>query len=279
MTNQIFTATGCARCNIAKRYMADHGITYQEYDFKAEGKQAFSQFYRDNRTKIFRSKDGVEFPVFFDGNVIRQGLGPILGYLMAGNGLDGYISIGSLHGQWLDGIDISGGNSKHGDALLELLTILKNNGLKLQISTDGQNADILKTIVEKGLCDRAIMAVRGPWQLYEALSGRSIDKDTLKQSIHHVCQCPEYQLHTELRAFSCDDEIRYLTPEEIAQAAELIEQATGSKKHPYEIRRVDPSGNEDTAFKGQVPDPLPDAALFKYRTAARRHMVMAEIKK
>ena len=276
MTNQIFTATGCARCGIVKRYMSDQSIDYQEHDIKAEGKQIFSQFYRANRKDIFRSKDGVEFPVFFDGKAIRQGVGPVIGYLMAEKGLDGFVSIGSLHGEWMDGIDISGGDSKYAEDLLKLLTLLKSNGLKLQITTEGHNADVLKSIVEKGLCDRAIMAVRGPWQLYDALTGKSIDKDDFRQSIQYVCQCPEYQLFTKISAFDSEQGMRYLVPEEIAQTAQQIEEATGSKKHPYEIQRIDPASVKDL---DQSLDPVPDAALFKYRTAARRYMVMTEIKK
>lgn len=279
MTNQLFTATGCARCSIAKRYMSDHDINFQEYDIKEEGKQIFAQFYRANRKDIFRSKDGVEFPVFFNGDIIRQGVGPIIGYLMAEKGLEGFLSIGTLHGEWLDGIDISGGNPDYDDSLMQLLSLLKKNGLKLQITTDGHNPDVLKTVVEKGLCDRVIMAVRGPADCYEALSGQPIDKDRLKQSIRYVCQCPEYQLFTEIRAFQAEDGMRYLTPEEIGQTAELIEEATGSKKHPYEIRRIDPAEVKNNSSEEQSLDPVPDTALFKYRTAARRYMVMTEIKK
>lgn len=272
MENQLFTAAGCSRCNIAKQYMADHGIAYQEHDIKAEGKQAFSQFYREHRRDIFRGEDGVEFPVFYNEDVIRQGIGPIIGYLMAGNALGGFVSTGVLHGPWLDGIDISGGDPEHGEALIRLLTYLKGKGLKLQVTTDGRNGEIMETVVEKGLCDRAVMAVRGPRELYEPLSGRPVAAESLEKSIRSVSQCPEYLFFTEIRAFRSDDGIRYVTPEEISETAQMIEKATGSKKHPYEIRQ-----GEDP-HTGDI-DPLPGPAFFKYRTAARRYMVMAEIKK
>jgi pyruvate formate lyase activating enzyme len=63
----------------------------------------------------------------------------------------------------------------------------------------------------------------------------------------------------------------FLTPEEIGETARLIEAATGSKRHPYEIGPAD-ARQTDVA-------PLPENALFRYRTAARRHMVMTEIKR
>ena len=136
MTHQIFTATGCTRCKITKRFMKENKIDFEEYDFKAEGKEAFSQFYRANRKDIFRDKDGVEFPVFTDGKVIRQGLSVVVGYLIAGDGLSGFIGRSLLHGEWIDGFDISGGDPANTDALLKVLVYVKQNGLKIQITTN-----------------------------------------------------------------------------------------------------------------------------------------------
>jgi len=277
MTNQIFTATGCSRCNITKRYMADNAIHYEEFDIKAEGKQTFSQFYRANRSKIYRSADGVEFPVFTDGKTIRQGVGTIVSYLLAQDRLDGYITTGTLHGQWLDGIDISGGNPENSEDLINVLAFLKLNGLQLQMTTDGHNADIFEAIVDEKLCDRVIMEVRGSFDLYDKLSSRPIDEAELKRSVKLASQCPEYQFFTTICAVPSDDGVRYLTPEEVAETARLINDATGSKNHPYEIRSEDPDLNKDKTCKDI--ETLPATAMFKYRTAARRYMVKTEIKK
>ena len=64
----------------------------------------------------------------------------------------------------------------------------------------------------------------------------------------------------------------YLTPEEAGGAAVLVEKATGSKKHPFVIRLLPPE-------KGQEIEPPAQSELFKYRTACRRHMVLADIEK
>ena len=37
MANDIYTATGCARCRIAKRFMKENGVDYNEHDINAEG--------------------------------------------------------------------------------------------------------------------------------------------------------------------------------------------------------------------------------------------------
>jgi pyruvate formate lyase activating enzyme len=104
MGNTIYTATGCSRCKIAKKFMDERGILYQDLDIKAEGKEAFGQFYRTNRDAVFRDKEGIEFPVFTDGTAIRQCVGVVIAFLQAGTGLDRFIGRSELSHGWMDGI-------------------------------------------------------------------------------------------------------------------------------------------------------------------------------
>jgi pyruvate formate lyase activating enzyme len=278
MTNQIYTATGCARCKITKRFMQENGISYAEYDFKGDGKEAFAQFYRANRKEIFRDKDGVEFPVFTDGTAIRQGVSVVIGYLIAGDGLSGFIGRSELHGEWLDGICISGGDPQRVADLIKVLAYLKQNGLKIQITTDGRNAGVLEAMKEKSLADRVIMDVKGTAALYGPLTGTAIDKEELRRSISLSAGFSEYRFQTTIAPMiRPDGRVDYITPEEVGETARMIEAATGSKKHPYELRNFDPQCIADEAFK--AIEPLPAGAMFKYRGAARRYMVMTEIAK
>ncbi len=278
MTHQLYTATGCARCKITKRFMQENDISYEEVDFKADGKEAFSQFYRANRKDIFRDKDGVEFPVFTDGKVIRQGVSVVVGYLIGGDHLAGFIGRSALHGEWIDGFDISGGDPEHKEELIQVLTYLKQNGLKVQVTTDGRNAEVLEAVKEKNLADRVLMEVRGPAALYENLAGAAIGEEELKQSISLATRFTEYQLSTTIAPLTtADGTLEFLTPEVVGETAKLIEDATGSKKHPYQLKAFDPALATDEKYN--AIEPLPDAAMFKYRTAARRYMVMTEIQK
>ena len=68
--------------------MAKQEIPFQELDIRVEGKEAFAKFYRANRKDIFRGEHGVEFPVFTDGEAVRQGLAVIIAYLQSGTGLE-----------------------------------------------------------------------------------------------------------------------------------------------------------------------------------------------
>jgi pyruvate formate lyase activating enzyme len=63
-----------------------------------------------------------------------------------------------------------------------------------------------------------------------------------------------------------------ITVEEAAEAAALVEKATGSKHHPFFIQPLAPP-------PGSGLDALKPPQLFKYRTQCQRFMVRAEILK
>lgn len=278
MANTIYSATGCARCNITKKYMKENSIGYDEFDIKTEGKDAFAKFYRENRKDIFRDKDGVEFPVFTDGKVIRQGVSVVIGYLLAGNNLQGFINRSELHGEWLDGIDISGGDPAHAEELLQVLSVLKASGLKIQATTSGKNSQVLDLAISKGLIDKVIVDVKGPAELYPQICGIEVAKDDLKHSIKIAANAPECSFITTIGpVVRSENEVSFITPEEIGATAELIENASGSNKNAYSLGKFDLKASKDERFKDLAP--LPSSVMFKYRTAARRYQVMTELEK
>jgi len=238
----IFTSTGCARCKTAKSFLDDKGVSYEENDIKGDGREAFNLFYRENRPRIYRGKEGVEFPILFTGEKIIQGVGEILGWLQAGENLK-----------------------------VTVLRYLKKQGLKIQLEADGRNADLLEAVIRENLVDRIIFDLLGTAKIYEAITGRPLKREELVQSIVLAIQAPDYKFVLTMHPVKRNDgKLAFITPEEAAQAAALVEQTTGNKKHPFFIRALSPSPELDIA-------PLPHTALFKYRTACRRYMVMAEI--
>ena len=61
MSNIIFSATGCARCAITKRYMKEHAIDYTEYDIKTDGKDEFANFTANTARPSFGTRMGSNF--------------------------------------------------------------------------------------------------------------------------------------------------------------------------------------------------------------------------
>ncbi|MGE5838366.1 MAG: glutaredoxin domain-containing protein [Deltaproteobacteria bacterium] len=281
MDNTLFTATGCGRCKIAKKFMDEHGIPYQEMDIKADGKEPFAQFYRNNRSSVHRGRDGIEFPVFTDGTSIRQGVGVVIAFLDSGTRLDGFIDRSELSHGWMDGIHVSEGNPAFTDDLVKILGFLKKNGLKLQFDTNGKNASVLLRLLEQGLGDRVIMDLKGPLDLYSALLGEEIDPQEIRRTIELVTRFSEYRFETTVVPVFVEggesESIRYLTPEEIGQAAKWVKEVTGSNKQPYLLRVFDPETSLDQKFKSIGK--LDPNALLRYRSAARRHLVLAEVQK
>lgn len=262
MAGTIYTATGCIRCKIAKAFMAEKGLDFAEVDIKGEDKAVFNRFYRDNRSDIFRGPEGIEFPIYHDGDTLKQGVGVIIGWLQAGDKLEGYISRSELSHGWIDGLNISSGDPAKAEDFLTVLRHLKKQGLMIQIETDGRNPDLLESIVTEKLADKVIFHFPG-------LAG--VEETTASLAL--AALAPKYQLLLTIAPITrADGQISYLSPEEAAQAAALAEAVLGSKKHPFLIQAAPES-------ELQGLEPLPGPGLFKYRTACRRFMVLAEIKK
>lgn len=279
MSYVLFTATGCTRCKIVKKFMTEKGIEFAEKDMKGDGKEEFKKFYSANRPSITRGQDGVEFPVLTDGEEIRQGIGASLAYLSAGKDLDGFFAVGTLHKEWVDGIYPGSGNLQYAEEFIEVLKYLKKQGMKLQIETKGENSQLLSRILEEGLTDRLIMKVVGPAALYSSILGKPVDISDIQRSIALTAQFPNYQFQTEIVPVLRQDgdvpEVSFLTKEEIAETAEWIARETGSKKNPYLLCVFKPAESKNEALKSVAPLP----SLFPYRTAARTYQVLTELEK
>jgi pyruvate-formate lyase-activating enzyme/glutaredoxin len=281
MSITIYSATGCVRCRVVREFLNEHGLPFQDYDALSEGKEAFRSFYQKNRRKISRGPEGVEFPIYCDNGVIRQGLPAVTAYLIGGPALDGFFKPGTLHGQWLDGIYISDGPPACGADLLETLAYLKKQNFKIRIDTNGLNADLLASILERGLADRVVMDVKGPLHLYDLILQRPVDPADIEKSIALISKCSDYGFVTTIgpipRPTGEPTQISYITPAEVAQTAELIKKAAGDNRQPYGLRFIDPkaSGSENL----YTPEALPQNVHFRYRSEARRHQFKTEILK
>ena len=279
MGNLLFKVTGCTRCKIVKSFMVEKGMEFEEKDMKLEGKEDFKKFYSANRNAIYRGPDGLEFPIFTDGVEIRQGIGAAVAYLSAGKKLDGFFRVGTLHKEWVDGINVSSGNPDYAEEFLKVLRFLKGQAMKLQVSTNGKNSELLRRVLEEGLADVVVMDVVGPATLYSLLVGEPVEIDDVKKSLALVHQFPKYQLQTTvapvIRQAGDSPEISYLTTSELAETAKLIEEGTGSKKNPYLLRLFKPEMTADERLKSIESI----SSLFPYRTTARAYQVLTEVEK
>lgn len=279
MPTTLYTATGCLRCRLVRQLLNDRGLVFQEYDALKEGKEAFRSFYQANRERIFRGSDGIEFPICCHNDLIRQGLPAVVGHLMAGTSVNGFFTHGRRHGQWIDGIDLSGGDPAHGEKFLDVLTYLKNQGFKIQIDTNGLNADLLAAVIAQGQADCIIMEIKGALDQYSWLLQQPVDPAEIETSILAVSKFDDNRFVTTiapiLRQAGNPPQISYLTPEEVAEAAKLIETVTNDNRQPYWLRFLDPQDSNDERFRSF--EALTPSERFKYRSLARKHQFKTEI--
>jgi pyruvate formate lyase activating enzyme len=178
-------------------------------------------------------------------------------------------------------LHVSGGDPAATDALAAVLGFLKQNGLKLQLATDGRNACVLKALLEQGLGDRVVMDLKGPQALYNAMVGEAIDTGEILRTMALVTRFPEYRFETTVapvrRQGGDPLAVSYLTPAEIEAAARWLKEVTGSHKQPYLLRPFDPQTCADDRLKSV--ERLPANSSFRYRSAARKHQVLAESEK
>jgi pyruvate formate lyase activating enzyme len=125
------------------------------------------------------------------------------------------------------------------------------------------------------------MDLKGPLALYGALLGEEIEPQEIHRTMELVTKFPEYRFETTVApVFGHKSEtggVRYLTPEEIGDTAKWIKEITASNKQPYLLRLFDPETSSDQRLKSI--EKLNPTDLLRYRSAARKHLVLTEIEK
>jgi len=253
--------------------MDDRGITYEKSDILAEGKERFKTFYKEHRPEITRGPEGIEFPILFTGDAVVQGLGRILARLQAENNLDAFVNPVASPPGWVSGLDLSAQHLPDGSDLLAVARFIKEKGLKMQLDTNGRNPHVLAALVTEKLCDKIVFTLHGPAVRYKDITGLPLEESDLVQSLSLISAAADYTILLPVQPVTTAQGSGIsITVEEAAEAAALVEKATGSKNHPFFIRPLAP-------LPGSGLDALTPPQLFKYRTQCRRFMVRAEILK
>ena len=239
MSITLYTAPDCRRCKIVKGFLAEHQIAYETVDFKADA-QTFNTFYRANRKAIYRNPEGVEFPLFDDGTVIKQGSGEVIAYLLSGHALEGAVTRSDLLHGWISGLYLSQCPAAEEDHFVELVQQLAKGGLTVCIQTDGRNPALLERLIGLNALAKVQLNIR---VLATPLSG------------------PEGA--------------RWPNRDEAGEAARMVFEACGDHQLPYAIAAVTPEMPQGM----QGLEPVADPMMLKYRSASREFLFKADIAK
>ena len=255
----VFSSTGCIRCRIVKAYLTEHGIAYKEYDVKTvEGSAAFKMFYREHRASVHRDAQGIFFPVVQDGDVIVQDAGVSLAWFMQGDRLLGYVQPNNLGHGWTGGLRVPPASLGQNESFLELVGTLKKGGLQTEVTTDGENAALLDTLLREKLIDRLIFEI---WGRKDSLQPEPDHdrEESLKAAVLHAGDA-DIRFVMDM-AWFMNHEQTVPDPAVVGKAAESVRNSTGVSNIPCVI--FDSSKSVSN--------------LFPYRTAVRRWIARTEL--
>lgn len=274
MSITLYTAPDCLRCKIVKGFLAEREIPYETVDFKGDA-QTFNTFYRANRKAIYRNPEGVEFPLFDDGEVIRQGSGEIIAYLLSGHALEGAVTRSDLLHGWISGLYLSQCPADQEDHFVELVRQLATGGLSVCVQTDGRNPALLERLIGLGVLSKVQLNIPGPAAVYEALYGAAPSKEELAKTIGLVRAFPDHDIRFLASPIPGAEGARWPSRAEAAEAAHMVFEACGDHQLPYAIASVTP----DMPQGMQGLEPVADAMMLKYRSASREFLFKADMQK
>lgn len=270
----LYTAPDCIRCKIVKAFLHDKGTAYDTVDFK-EQKQEFNAFYRANRPSIYRNEEGVEFPIFSDGSVIKQGSGEIIAYLLSGHAMEGCVTRSDLLHGWISGLYPSLCPGGLEDAFAELTDRLAKGGLRVFLQADGRKPGLLKRLLSGVAVAKVHLNVLGPASAYASDSGGPLDPADLAESVALVRDFGG-QIRLLCRPLErANGEWSWTAKDEMAEAAKMLAEATGDKLLPVTVDALDESSPQ--GLHGLTP--FDKAQLLPYRSACRKFLFKADIAK
>ena len=269
----LYTAPDCIRCKIVKAFLAERGLAYDTIDFKADA-QDFNTFYRTNRKAIYRNPEGVEFPLFADGQVIKQGSGEIIAYLLSGHTLEACVTRSDmLHGK-IAGLYPSQCPDGQEENFEILVNRLAAGGLQVWLQTDGRKADLLANLLKiKDV--HVICNVVGGADASAKVFGGAPSKEELSKTLALVQSTADGVVRFLAMPLPNGDGWAWPTRDDAAAAAKMVAEACGQPTLPYGITPV----TADMVWDMHGLAPLPDPNLLVYRSASRQHLFKADIVK
>lgn len=269
----LYKAPNCLRCDIVKKFLEEKNLPYEAFQLDTE-KDVVNGFYRTNRARLYRNVEGAEFPMFHDtdNDVILQGTGLVLAYLLAGKALDSAVTRSDLLHGWISGLYVSQVAAGEEEQFLELIRLLAKGGLQVCLQSDGRKADLLEKIMAENLLTKIIVNIPGPADVYpDAVGGPAPSADELKKTLTLARTHKDHVIRLWLTPIRPANKTPYwLSPAQAGDAAKMVAEASGEMTMPFAIQA--------DAEKHEGVDPL-DENLLPFRAKVRNHLPKADIVK
>ena len=116
----------------------------------------------------------------------------------------------------LDGVCVTGGEPTLQKDLKSFLKRIKDMGFAVKLDTNGYKPDLLKEIIDEGLCDYVAMDIKNTPEKYALTVGKTIDTEKILQSISIL---KEGKIPCEFRTTVVKD---FHREEDITEIAKLL---------------------------------------------------------
>ena len=144
---------------------------------------------------------------------------------------------------FLDAVVISGGEPTLHRGAADFAAQVKQKGYLVKLDTNGTNPAAVRAMLEAGTLDYVAMDIKAPFAKYEAVCGRAVNLDAVRETIALLANTYAAQegFSYELRTTFSPD----LTQEDILQlvheAAEISQQAAGAEIPLYTLQQYRPT--------------------------------------
>ncbi|MFH1673632.1 MAG: anaerobic ribonucleoside-triphosphate reductase activating protein [Pseudomonadota bacterium] len=146
--------------------------------------------------------------------------------------------------EWIDGVCISGGEPTIHPELLEMINVIRAEGFKIKLDTNGTQPETLRYLIMGKFVDEIAMDVKGPLDdiSYSACAGVSVPVDLIRKSINLLLEDRvPYTFRTTV--------VPSLLPEDkIYEMAKQLRRATG-----LILQNFNPADPMDSTLKTVAP--------------------------
>ncbi|MEI6731575.1 MAG: anaerobic ribonucleoside-triphosphate reductase activating protein [archaeon] len=133
---------------------------------------------------------------------------------------------------FIDGVVICGGEPTTQKDLPEFARKIKEMGLAVKLDTNGSNPEMLRQLKEDKNIDYLAMDVKGPWDLYPMLVGKS-EKENVERSMRIAMDFPEYEFRTTIVPVYKNGKAEWLSQEDMNRMKKWILDTTGKTHRHY----------------------------------------------
>lgn len=155
--------------------------------------------------------------------------------------------------EWVTGVVICGGEPTLQPGLIPFIQKIRAEGLAVKLDTNGSNPAVLARLLADKLVDYVAMDIKGPPHLWLNLAGidrgaganrqaaRLEAEASMFESMRTVTKFPNYEFRTTIApVVRGEGDISFLTVPEMASAARMIAEITGSADHKYYVQKFMP---------------------------------------